>query len=690
MEINEIKTLHPLEIKTILNYKNGDKISSKKLQDDLKFNTGQANQVINWLSYKGILINKTEEVLVTYEGTPHVIYLFKHGLIEFEIIKLIKESNNLSLENLKKNLQNLIKERYSQINDENKSDNLEFKKIYDEEVNRNFTREITGKINSAIGTLMKHKIIKKNENNELTILKDEIPTELKQIKRFIFMSYFNFEELENIKKEVNEFKDFFSILISELEKLSRKEIIENWEQIVDNLKSKFKCIKFREKKLFNDYLKVSDEKIKTAIRYLTNDFNKILKAKKILDQIKINPNDINEHKILKSIPDLMFTDIIKKYFSYDFNSLFKVIKKIDLHYPIYKNKLSESEVNIIESISKKKSASSLFKINTETIINYNFSSKLIDIQNEIKKLKITGNELGNLTASMLKDKSYKGKSFRGYSVDVPTKKIIIGKANPYCQFLETVKDKLVALGFTEFDSNIVSTEFWNSDALFMPQFHSSRDIHDVYRIKNPSSIKELEQPFLDRVAKVHENGDKTGSRGWNYKFDKNFTKRLVLRSQGTAVSAETLKFAKTPSKYFGILRCFRVDQVDATHLSDFYQTEGIVVSKDVNLKSLLGYLEIFAKEIAGASDIKYVPGYFPFTEPSVEIHIKHPVLGWFELGGAGIFRPEVCKPQGINSPVLAWGLGIDRMALMHLGLSDLRDLFSKDIESVRNRKVFIQ
>ena len=95
---------------------------------------------------------------------------------------------------------------------------------------------------------------------------------------------------------------------------------------------------------------------------------------------------------------------------------------------------------------------------------------------------------------------------------------------------------------------------------------------------------------------------------------------------------------------------------------------------------------MFAEEVAGATEVMYVPGYFPFTEPSVEVHIKHPVLGWFELGGAGIFRPEVTEAMGVSVPVLAWGLGIDRMALMSLGLNDLRELFSSDIEHIRLRR----
>jgi len=220
----------------------------------------------------------------------------------------------------------------------------------------------------------------------------------------------------------------------------------------------------------------------------------------------------------------------------------------------------------------------------------------------------------------------------------------------------------------------------------MPQFHSARDIHDVYHVAEPAAAKSIEEPYLSAVAATHENGGTSGSRGWKYPFDREFTKRLVLRSQGTVLSARQLPKAKVPGKYFGIVRCFRYDKVDATHLSDFYQTEGIVLGEEVNLRTLLGFLEMFAVEVAGAKEVKYVPGYFPFTEPSVEVHIKHPVLGWFELGGSGIFRPEVTEPLGIKVPVLAWGLGIDRMALMALGLNDLRELFSPDIESARLRR----
>jgi phenylalanyl-tRNA synthetase alpha chain len=299
---------------------------------------------------------------------------------------------------------------------------------------------------------------------------------------------------------------------------------------------------------------------------------------------------------------------------------------------------------------------------------------------------ITGEEIGTLTTEMLESGAWKGKTFRSYNVQVPPTRLIIGRTNPYAKFLEDVKDKLVSLGFEEFDGPLTETEFWNSDALFMPQFHSARDIHDVYHVADPEKARTIPEPWLSNVAAAHENGGSTGSRGWNYVFDREFTKRLILRSQGTVLSAKQLPTAKIPGKYFGIVRCFRYDRVDATHLSDFYQTEGIVLGEEVNLRTLLGFLEMFALEVAGAKDVKYVPGYFPFTEPSVEVHIKHPVLGWFELGGSGIFRPEVTASLGVKVPVAAWGLGIDRMALMALGLNDLRELFSNDIENVRLRR----
>ncbi len=349
--------------------------------------------------------------------------------------------------------------------------------------------------------------------------------------------------------------------------------------------------------------------------------------------------------------------------------------------------LRKEETEILKSLSRKRSSSrGVFKILEREDIIYTITEAGIKAKELLKASGITGDEIGAVTPEILKNGEWKNKRFRSYNINVPPLRVLLGRKNPYGEFLGKLKDKLSSLGFEEFDGPLVETEFWNSDALYMPQFHSARDIHDVYYVKNPSHAKEIEQPYLDQVAASHENGWKTGSRGWEYTFDRDFTRKLILRSHGTVLSAKTLTHAKVPGKYFGVVRCFRYDKVDATHLADFYQTEGIVLGENVNLKTLLGLLKMFAEEVAGAKEVRYVPGYFPFTEPSVEVHIKHPVLGWFELGGSGIFRPEVTEPLGIKVPVLAWGLGIDRMALMSLGLEDLRELFSNDIEQVRLRR----
>jgi phenylalanyl-tRNA synthetase alpha chain len=293
-------------------------------------------------------------------------------------------------------------------------------------------------------------------------------------------------------------------------------------------------------------------------------------------------------------------------------------------------------------------------------------------------------EVSQLTPDLLKDGSWKAKRFRKYSIALRPPRIAAGRRHPYREFLHLVKHKLVSMGFQEMRGPLLETEFWNMDALYMPQFHPARAVHDVYFVKDPSHGHPIDEPFLSRVAAAHRHGGETGSTGWGYEYDADRARRLVLRSQGTAVSARTLASAPSvPGKYFSMARCFRYDQVDATHATDFFQVEGIVLGHDITFQTLLGLLTLFAREVAQAKDSKFVPAYFPFTEPSVELHVKHPKLGWMELGGAGLFRPEVTRPLGVDVPVIAWGLGLDRMAMVALGIHDIRDLFSSDLEMVR-------
>jgi phenylalanyl-tRNA synthetase alpha chain len=303
----------------------------------------------------------------------------------------------------------------------------------------------------------------------------------------------------------------------------------------------------------------------------------------------------------------------------------------------------------------------------------------------LPKEETVGEEIGSLTPQMLKDESWRGKRFRKYNIQLPPPRIVGGRKHPYRSFLDQVKQKFISMGFEEMRGPLVESEFWDMDALYMPQFHPAREIHDVYFVEGID--QSIPQGVIDRVAAAHRDGGETGSRGWRYPFDVQRTRRWVLRSQGTAVSARTLgDEPKIPGKYFSIARCFRYDQVDATHAPDFFQVEGIVLGEEIHFRTLLGLLTLFAKEVARAEEIKFLPAYFPFTEPSVEMHVRHPKLGWMELGGAGLFRPEVTKPLGVDVPVIAWGLGLDRMAMVALGISDIRDLFSPDLGFIREKR----
>jgi phenylalanyl-tRNA synthetase alpha chain len=123
------------------------------------------------------------------------------------------------------------------------------------------------------------------------------------------------------------------------------------------------------------------------------------------------------------------------------------------------------------------------------------------------------------------------------------------------------------------------------------------------------------------------------------------------------------------------------------HNIEFIQAEGIVIDESLTFKSLLGVLEMFAKEIFGAKKMMFYPDYYPFTEPSAQLSVKHPELGWMECGGSGIFREELTKPLGIDVPVIAWGLGIDRLAMLKLGVKDVRQLFTKDLGWLRKQRV---
>ena len=373
------------------------------------------------------------------------------------------------------------------------------------------------------------------------------------------------------------------------------------------------------------------------------------------------------------------TDQGKKYLKKEFPEEVFLKKP----FPVEIKKLAPEEKFALDNLKKRKN---IVKVELQKIKKVELlkpGQQLIDMGISDEKV------IDTLTPQMLRTGAWRDKTFRRYDVQINVPKIYCGKKQNYRRFLDNVREKFIELGFKEMTGPLVESEFWDMDALYMPQFHSARAIHDAYYVESRKPVK-LDESLVKKVKAVHENGGKTGSTGWQYDFDVKRTHNLLLRTQGTACSARMLasKDLKIPGKYFGIARCFRPDVVDATHAVDFYQTEGIVIEEGLNMRHLFALLKMFAEEFAGAEEVKLVPGYFPFTEPSVELFAKHPEIGWIELGGAGIFRPEVVVPLlGKDIPVLAWGIGIDRIAMFKLGIKDIRKLFSHDLDYLRNAKV---
>jgi phenylalanyl-tRNA synthetase alpha chain len=308
-----------------------------------------------------------------------------------------------------------------------------------------------------------------------------------------------------------------------------------------------------------------------------------------------------------------------------------------------------------------------------------------------KAKKLAGKEVTTLTSELIKTGLWRKAKLRPYNVRVIGERLYPGKRHPYSRFLSQVRQKLFEMGFREMTGPIIELEFWNFDALFQAQNHPSRDWAQTYTLKQPKHGDLPVGKIVSQVKAAHENGWKTGSTGWGYKWDPRKAAQLMPRAHDTAISPRYLSGhsgkVEVPGKYFSLVRCFRPDVIDATHGVEFNQLGGIIVAKDLSIRDLFGLLRESVEKITGLSEVRFRPDYFPFTEPSCEVSVKHPEMGWMELAGAGIFRPELTEPLGIREPVIAWGFGIDRLAMAKLNIKDIRYLFSQDISWLREQKV---
>ena len=294
--------------------------------------------------------------------------------------------------------------------------------------------------------------------------------------------------------------------------------------------------------------------------------------------------------------------------------------------------------------------------------------------------------IGAVTPTVLSSGVWRERVFRPYDVRAPVPLVSGARPNPYVAWLEEFEEVLVGLGFEEAEGPLLETEFWNNDVLFMPQDHPARSIHDALSVEGVVG-RPPPADLLARVAAVHEGRPMPGDTapvgpGWSAPYDPRIAARPVLRSQTTAVSARYLaRHPKPPFRMYSVDRNFRREEVDAKHHLEFQQAEGIVGAEGMTIRHLVGLFRSLAEAI-GIHELKIRPSYFPFTEPSIEGYVRHPRLGWMEAFPGGLFRPEVLRPLQIDVPVLAWGVGVTRLAMVSLGRNDIRELFEDDLDAL--------
>ncbi|KAF0314224.1 Phenylalanine--tRNA ligase alpha subunit [Amphibalanus amphitrite] len=287
----------------------------------------------------------------------------------------------------------------------------------------------------------------------------------------------------------------------------------------------------------------------------------------------------------------------------------------------------------------------------------------------------------DLTPEMIASGSWRSKTFKPYNFSALGVPPARGHLHPLLKVRAEFRQIFLEMGFSEMPTNrYVESSFWNFDALFQPQQHPARDAHDTFFISDPANSVSLPADYLPKVKRVHSQGG-FGSQGYGYDWKLEEAQKNLLRTHTTAVSARMLRQLAQekefrPVKYFSIDRVFRNETLDATHLAEFHQVEGLVADRGLTLGHLMGVINEFFKKL-GIEQIRFKPAYNPYTEPSMEIFSWHAGLGkWVEIGNSGVFRPEMLLPMGLPEDVnvIAWGLSLERPTMIKYKLDNIRDL----------------
>ncbi|OGJ15410.1 hypothetical protein A3K73_05915 [Candidatus Pacearchaeota archaeon RBG_13_36_9] len=360
--------------------------------------------------------------------------------------------------------------------------------------------------------------------------------------------------------------------------------------------------------------------------------------------------------------------------------------------PLNLEELKAEQKFAFDNLKKRKNIINIEEKKTVTVEITSLGKKLISSDlKEIEESKM----LEKLTPEMIKNKSWRGKRFRRYDIISPLPKISGGKRHFVNQATDYARKIWTEMGFEEMSGSLITSGFWNFDALFTPQDHPARELHDTFFIAGNSNLPD--KRIVQAVKQAHETGV-NGSKGWQYNWKEEDAEKTLLRTHTTCLSAQTLvrlreqkDEGKKKGKFFSVGKCFRNETIDWSHGFEFNQTEGIVVDENANFRHLLGYLKEFAKKM-GFEKVRFRPHYFPYTEPSLEGDVWNEERGeWMEVFAAGIFRPEVTKPLLGNAvPVLAWGPGFDRMIMKIFGIKDLRDMYKNNLTQLRDIKFLVK
>lgn len=291
----------------------------------------------------------------------------------------------------------------------------------------------------------------------------------------------------------------------------------------------------------------------------------------------------------------------------------------------------------------------------------------------------------SLTSQDIVTGAWRGLVFKEFDLSIEIPPRPISRKHPFMDFLNYIRDELVAMGFEEVKDNHVDIALWNFDVLLVPQFHPARRETDVFYVKGGVKVRQPPQDVVERTSREHYSM-------WHYSWRGELAMRILLRTHTTLVTIRQIhQRGGGEYRVFSLDRVYRPDTPDATHFIEFNQLEGIIVGKDVSFRNLLGFFTELAKRLR-LGEAHFKPAYFPFTEPSVEGYVVHPKLGPLEVFPGGMFRPEVLRSVGLSTDykVAAWGVGIDRIAMVALGIDDIRDLYTNNVKLIDSMRGWVR